>query len=139
MLFQAPIVNWIVVHHQIQNGLLFKQKKKLILGLCLKHYEKNWKYKKKIGRHFLVCCWKMNCTFRKRKVFLKMKMVQQRLCIGGGRSIYSRNLCCAHIQVEISTMKQHIFNCRLSRARRMIECTCGILSNNCRILHRPAL
>lgn len=35
------------------------------------------------------------------------------------------------------TDKKRIFNLRLTRERRYIECTFGMMTNKCRIFHRP--
>lgn len=48
----------------------------------------------------------------------------------------SNNVMCPYSGKHLS-VKQRVFNYRLSRARRYVECTFGILANKWRTFHRP--
>ncbi|XP_046679392.1 protein ALP1-like [Homalodisca vitripennis] len=48
----------------------------------------------------------------------------------------SRNIVRPYPRKNLS-MKQRVYNYRMCRARRMVECTFGILANKWRIFHRP--
>lgn len=58
------------------------------------------------------------------------------MIVGDEAFALSRNILRPYPRRNL-TVKQRIYNYRLTRARRMVECTFGILANKWRILHRP--
>lgn len=48
----------------------------------------------------------------------------------------TKNVMCPYVGKQLSHEKK-VFNYRLSRARRYIECTFGIMANKWRVFHRP--
>lgn len=48
----------------------------------------------------------------------------------------SKNIMCPYVGKQLPHVKK-IFNYRLARGRRYIECTFGIMANKWRVIHRP--